>query len=69
MRIVHIADWRSFDHTLGSVRQLPDPAAAAALPQSYEQFGEALTSAGAQPSNFRFAIQPVGAAGLRGCRA
>ena len=54
---------------LGSVRQLADPEGAVALAQSYEPFGEILTSVGNRTSNFQSTGQPVGATGLLRSRA
>lgn len=55
--VYHVGD------ALGSVRQLADPSGVVALTQSYEPFGETLTSAGTQTTNFQFASQPTYANG------
>ena len=54
---------------LGSVRQLADLAGAVALAQSYEPFGELLTSAETRTSNFQFSGQQVDGTGLVYLRA
>ena len=56
--VYHLGD------ALGSVRQLADSSASVALAQSYEPFGETLTSAGTRTSNFQFTNEQTDATGL-----
>jgi hypothetical protein len=56
--VYHLGD------ALGSVRQLADPGGAVVLSQSYEPFGETLTSAGTRTTNFQFSGQQVDGTGL-----